>query len=102
MNGVWTDNMSVSIRVETSLDVIMLSIRDEDVRSLAETVMSRCGAPNLTAAIKLALQNEIRRADAAIPLAERVAAIRAKALAKAKHPPQPKLTDAERDALWGP
>jgi antitoxin VapB len=94
--------MSVSIRVERSRDVIMLSIRDEEVRTLAETVMSRCGAPNLTAAIKLALQNEIRRADAAIPLAERVAAIRSEALAKAKYPPQPKLTDAERDALWGP
>ncbi|WP_342107556.1 type II toxin-antitoxin system VapB family antitoxin [Methylobacterium sp. SI9] len=80
----------------------MLSIRDEEVRTLAETVMSKCGAPNLTAAIKLALQNEIRRADAAIPLAERIAAIRSRALAKAKNPPQPKLTDAERDALWGP
>ena len=53
----------------------MLSIRDEEVRTLAETVMSRCGAPNLTAVIKLALQNELQRADAAIPLAERVAAI---------------------------
>ena len=53
----------------------MLSIRDEEVRTLAETVMSRCGAPNLTAVIKLALQIELQRADAAIPLAERVAAI---------------------------
>ncbi|MBE7204458.1 MAG: type II toxin-antitoxin system VapB family antitoxin [Parafilimonas terrae] len=80
----------------------MLSIRDEEVRTLAEMVMIRCGAPNLTAAIKLALQNEIRRTDAAIPLAERVAVIRARALAKSKSAPQPKLTDAERHALWGP
>jgi antitoxin VapB len=39
----------------------MLSIRDEEVRTLAEMVMRRSGAPNLTAAIRLALQNEIRR-----------------------------------------
>ncbi|GAA0277962.1 hypothetical protein LNAOJCKE_5603 [Methylorubrum aminovorans] len=59
----------------------MLSIRDEEVRTLAEAVMKRCGAPNLTAAIKLALQREIKRADEALPLIDRVAAIRAEALA---------------------
>ncbi|MER2198198.1 type II toxin-antitoxin system VapB family antitoxin [Methylobacterium brachiatum] len=79
----------------------MLSIRDEEVRTLAETVMRKSGAPNLTAAIKLALQHEIRRADEAVPLAQRVAAIRAKALAKATGTPQSPLSEAERDALWG-
>ena len=79
----------------------MLSIRDDEVRTLAETVMRRRGAANLTAAIKLALQNEIRRADAAVPLAERVAAMRAQALAKAVRPPQPPLTEEERDTLRG-
>jgi antitoxin VapB len=76
---------------------IMLSIRDEEVRTLAETVMRRCGAPNLTAAIKLAL----KRADEAVPLAARVAAIRAEAMTKAVGPKEPPLTEAERDALWG-
>lgn len=79
----------------------MLSIRDRGVRILAETVMKTRGAPNLTAAIKLALQNEVERAAQAIPLRERVAAIRARALAKADRPPQPPLSEQERDDLWG-
>jgi antitoxin VapB len=79
----------------------MLSIRDEEVRTLAEMVMRRSGAPNLTAAIRLALQNEIRRADAVVPLAERVRALRAKALSGATKTPQAPLTKAERDDLWG-
>ncbi|CAO4184564.1 type II toxin-antitoxin system VapB family antitoxin [Methylorubrum aminovorans] len=78
----------------------MLSIRDEEVRTLAEAVMRKSGAPNLTAAIKLALQREIKRADEALPLIERVAAIRAAALAKADRPPAPPLSEDERDALW--
>ena len=79
----------------------MLSIRDAEVRTLAEMVMKRTGAPNLTAAIRLALQNEIRRADAAVSLAERVRALRAKALAGATKTPQAPLTASERDDLWG-
>lgn len=78
----------------------MLSIRDEEVRTLAEAVMKKCGAPNLTAAIKLALQREIKRADEAVPLVDRVAAIRDRALAKADRPPGPPLSEDERDALW--
>lgn len=79
----------------------MLSIRDREIRTLAETVMRTRGAPNLTAAIKLALQNEIQRAEEAIPLRERVAAIRTRALAKADRPKLPPLTEDERDQLWG-
>ena len=79
----------------------MLSIRDEEVRTLAETVMRKRGAPTLTAAIKLALKHEIKRADEASTLVERVAAIRAEAATKAIEPPKPPLTPAERDALWG-
>jgi antitoxin VapB len=79
----------------------MLSIRDKEVRTLAETVMKTSGAANLTAAIKLALQNEVRRAEEAVPLSQRVAEIRARAVAKAKRTPAPPLTKDERDALWG-
>ena len=78
----------------------MMSIRDEEVRRLAETMMRQSGAPSLTAAIKLALQREIKRADEATPLIERVAAIRAAALAKADRPTAPSLNEDERDALW--
>ncbi len=78
----------------------MLSIRDREIRPLAEAVMKTRGAPTLTAAIKLALHNEIRRAEEEIPLRERVAALRARARAKADRPRLPVLTDDERDQLW--
>jgi antitoxin VapB len=64
----------------------MPSIRDEAVPTLAEMVMQRSGAPNLTPAIRRALRNEIRCA---------------KALSRATKTPQAPLTKAERDDLWG-
>lgn len=79
----------------------MLSLRDREIRTLAETVMRTRGAPNLTAAIKLALQNEVRRYEEAVPLRDRIAELRARALAKAERPPGTALTEAERDDLWG-
>lgn len=79
----------------------MLSIRDEEIRTLAEVVMKRRGAPNVTAAIKLALQNEIRRFDEGTPLRDRVAALRDEARATADRPSLPALTKDERDGLWG-
>lgn len=79
----------------------MLSIRDKEVRTLAAIVMRKRGASNLTAAIKLALQHEIERADEAVPLKQHVAEIRARALARAKHPATQPLSKEERDALWG-
>ena len=79
----------------------MLSIRDEDVRTLAQDLMSATGAPTITAAIKRALENEIARVDGELSLQERVDAIRRKALAKAVRPPGQPLTKEERDDLWG-
>jgi hypothetical protein len=38
----------------------MLKIRDEKVRTLAQEAMRLRGAPNMTAAIKLSLQNCIK------------------------------------------
>ena len=61
-----------------------------------------CSRPVLIkVAIKLALQNEIRRAEEAIPLRERVVAVRNRALAEADQPKGQPLTAEERDALWG-
>lgn len=57
----------------------MLGIRDREICALAEVVMRTRGAPTLTAAIKLASHNEIRRAEEEIPLRGRVAALRARA-----------------------
>jgi antitoxin VapB len=79
----------------------MLSIRDERVRVLAEDVMEKTGAPSLTAAIRLALENEIARADGELSLRERVDALRHKVLGKAIRPAGQPLTKEERDSLWG-
>jgi antitoxin VapB len=43
----------------------MLKIRDETVRTLAQEVMRLRGAPNMTAAIKLSLQNCLKDLDRA-------------------------------------
>ncbi|AYG62447.1 hypothetical protein CCGE525_27100 (plasmid) [Rhizobium jaguaris] len=47
------------------------------------------------------MQHEIERADEAVPLAQHVAEIRSRALAKAKLPPAAPLMKEELDALWG-
>ncbi len=77
----------------------MITIRDEEVRVLAQTVMKKRGAETMTAAIKLALQHEIERADDAIPLITHVREMVAKAKAQAVHPPEPNARDS-RDSMW--
>lgn len=77
----------------------MLTIRDDEVRTLALTVMKKRGAENMTAAIKLALQNEINRARDEIPIMDRVDAMIAKARAKATGPQLPSTEDV-RDSMW--
>jgi antitoxin VapB len=79
----------------------MLSIRDERVRALAEDIMEKRNVPTITAAIRLALENEVARANAEMSLQERVDALRSKALSKAVRPPGQPLTKEERDDLWG-
>ena len=77
----------------------MLSIRDEEVRTLAKALMAESGAPTLTAAIKLALRNELDRVHSAPSLHQRVEALRKAAKAKAVRPPETARPDA-RDSLW--
>lgn len=54
-----------------------LNIRSEEVNTLAEKLAARTRL-NKTAAVKLALQNELRRAEEAIPLWERLKPLRVK------------------------
>ncbi|RCS21597.1 histidinol dehydrogenase [Phyllobacterium salinisoli] len=49
-----------------------LYIRDDDVDALARKVQQITNAPNKTEAVRRALQNELARAQEAIPLKERV------------------------------
>lgn len=51
-----------------------LNIRSEEVNRLAERLAARKGL-NKTDAVKLALENELRRIEQAIPLKERLRAI---------------------------
>ena len=48
-----------------------LNIRSDEVNRLAETLAARMRLSK-TAAVKLALENELRRAEQAIPLRDRV------------------------------
>jgi antitoxin VapB len=79
----------------------MLSIRNPRVRALAEVVMRETGAPSITAAITQALEHEVERARQAVPLRQRVAALRQRTLEKAVRPPAP-VAPAEIDELWEP
>ncbi|CDZ67196.1 Hypothetical protein NGAL_HAMBI2605_54750 [Neorhizobium galegae bv. orientalis] len=49
-----------------------LYIRDAKVNELADEVMRRLGTKTKTEAVRVALGNELKRADKDIPLAERV------------------------------
>jgi antitoxin VapB len=58
-----------------------LNIRSEEVNRLAETLAERTHR-NKTEAVKLALQNELRRIDQARPLRERLRPIQDRILAR--------------------
>ncbi len=58
-----------------------LNIRSEEVNRLAETLAARRHTTK-TAAVKLALENELRRIDAALPLRERLRPIQDRVLAR--------------------
>jgi antitoxin VapB len=51
-----------------------LNIRDEEVNQLAKRLAARKGL-NKTDAVRVALENELRRLDEAVPLRERVRVI---------------------------
>jgi len=58
-----------------------LNIRSEAVNQLAEKLAARKGM-NKTAAVKLALENELRRLEAAVPLRERLRPLQDRVLAR--------------------
>ena len=75
-----------------------LNIRSEDVNQLAEKLATRTKA-NKTEAVKRALENELQRLDAAVPLRERLRPLQNRILAR----PETGLTadKAFYDALSG-
>ena len=77
----------------------MLSIRDEEVRTLAQYLMNETSAPTITAAIKRALKNELARAREQSSVLEKLEALQRKALGMAKQAPDRNYIDS-RDDLW--
>lgn len=58
-----------------------LNVRSEEVNRLAETLASRKHM-NKTEAVKLALENELRRLDEALPLRERLRPLQDRIMAR--------------------
>ena len=58
-----------------------LNIRNEEVNQLAEKLAARKGI-NKTEAVKLALENELRRIEQAMPLRERLRPLQDRVLAR--------------------
>jgi antitoxin VapB len=77
----------------------MLSIRDERVRTLAEDLMEKTGAPTITAAIRQALESEIAKIEEQQTLREKIKALQKRVLGMATQPPDRNYVDS-RDDLW--
>lgn len=77
-----------------------LFIRDEVVDALAKRLQRRMKAPSKTAAVRTALQNELRRLDQEIPLRDRVR--RCQDMAAAYGPLDANFDEkAFMDEMWG-
>jgi antitoxin VapB len=77
----------------------MLSIRDERIRTLAQDLMLKTGAPTITAAIRQALENETVRVNEEPTFQEKIKALQDRVRNMAKHPLDRNYVDS-RDDLW--
>lgn len=75
-----------------------LNVRNPRAHALAQELAKRRRI-GITEAVIQALEHELERERATIPLAKRLAAIADRSLAKAGPNPRP-VTEADRDALW--
>ena len=78
-----------------------LYIRDDEVDALAKKVQQITRAPNKTEAVRRALQNELARAQEAIPLKDRIKKIQEDV--KARMGPNRPDFDMKKytDEMWG-
>lgn len=77
-----------------------LFIKGDEIDRLATAVQQALGARSKSEAVKLALEHELARTNARIPLSERLA--RAKALAAQIGEPNPAFDmKAFTDEMWG-
>lgn len=77
----------------------MLTIRDDEVRTLARDLMRKTDAPSMTAAILQALKGEISRIDQQKTLREKIEALQERARGLATQPPDRNYVDS-RDDMW--
>ncbi len=78
-----------------------LYIKDREVDALASELQAATGASTKTEAVKIALQNELKRARADEPLIDRVRRVQEFARAKLG-PPNPDFDFRKfREELWG-
>lgn len=78
-----------------------LNVRDPRAAALARELAERRGT-NMTTEIVNALENEVRRAREAVPLATRLQALADRTVEMAgRKATRKRLTKAERRALWG-
>lgn len=75
-----------------------LNVRNPRAHALAQELAVR-RRTGITEAVIQALEHELERERATIPLAQRLAAIADRSLAKAGPNPRP-VTEVDRDALW--
>jgi antitoxin VapB len=69
------------VDVYTKAETMPLNIRSEEVNQLAEKLAARTHM-NKTAAVKQALEHELRRLDAAVPLRERLRPLQDRVMAR--------------------
>lgn len=77
-----------------------LYIKDSSVDHLAEQVRLRLGARTKTDAVRAALQHELERAEAEIPLRDKLAALRARARERLGPPVHGVDMKKLMDELW--
>ena len=77
-----------------------LYIKDSTVADLAEQVRVRLGARTKTDAVRAALQHELQRFEAEIPLREKLAALRTRARERLGPPPYGVDMKKLMDELW--
>jgi antitoxin VapB len=77
-----------------------LYIRDSSVDDLAEQVRIRLGARTKTDAVRAALQHELERAEAAVPLREKFASLRSRARKRLGPPVHGVDMKKLMDELW--
>jgi antitoxin VapB len=81
MKNLLPSRKYANVNASTHGLIMPLNVRSEEVNRLAEKLAARMHT-NKTEAVKLALENELRRLDEAVPLRERLRPLHRRVLAR--------------------